>query len=61
MGDGRHTIRTEKWRYIRYADNTTELYNHDTDSLEWKNLANEEAYVKIKESLSTRLDEMLNK
>ena len=61
MGEGRNTIRTEKWRYIRYANNTEELYNHEVDSLEWKNLANDAEYYKVKSELSAKLDNILNK
>jgi choline-sulfatase len=38
---GNYAIRTDKWRYIRYADGTEELYNMDNDPNEWKNLAGE--------------------
>ena len=34
-----HSIRTERWRYIRYYDGTEELYDHDADPYEWTNLA----------------------
>ena len=34
-----HSIRTERWRYIRYYDGTEELYDHDVDPYEWTNLA----------------------
>ena len=34
-----HSIRTERWRYIRYHDGTEELYDHDVDPYEWTNLA----------------------
>ncbi len=59
MGEGRNTIRTEKWRYIRYANNNEELYNHETDSLEWENLANKPEYANIKSDLSKKMDEIL--
>ena len=36
-----HSIRTERWRYIRYHDGTEELYDHDADPNEWTNLAAE--------------------
>lgn len=36
---GNHGIRSEKWRYIRYADGTEELYDIVTDPHEWQNLA----------------------
>jgi arylsulfatase A-like enzyme len=38
-GFNNHAIRTEHWRYIRYADGTEELYNHRKDPHEWHNLA----------------------
>ena len=34
-----HAVRTEKWRYIRYANGDEELYDHDADPHEWTNLA----------------------
>ena len=34
-----HSVRTERWRYIRYHDGTEELYDHDADPHEWTNLA----------------------
>jgi len=46
-----HSVRTEKWRYIRYRDGGEELYNHDTDPLEWKNLAKDPKYASVKEEL----------
>lgn len=36
---GNHGIRSEHWRYIRYADGSEELYDHRTDPREWTNLA----------------------
>ncbi len=39
-GRDNHSLRTERWRYIRYADGSEELYDHDSDPLEWTNLAN---------------------
>ena len=33
-----HGIRTEDWRYIRYADGSEELYNMKSDPNEWNNL-----------------------
>ncbi len=34
-----HAVRDQRWRYIRYADGTEELYDHETDPNEWNNLA----------------------
>ena len=36
---GNHGIRSERWRYIRYADGSEELYDHRSDPNEWINLA----------------------
>jgi choline-sulfatase len=36
---GNHGIRTERWRYIRYADGSQELYDMQVDPNEWDNLA----------------------
>ena len=36
---GNHGIRSERWRYIRYADGTEELYDMLHDPHEWTNLA----------------------
>jgi arylsulfatase A-like enzyme len=35
---GNHGIRSERWRYIRYADGSEELYDHDNDPRAWTNL-----------------------
>jgi arylsulfatase A-like enzyme len=36
---GNHAVRSERWRYIRYADKTEELYDLAADPHEWRNLA----------------------
>ncbi len=36
---GNHGIRSEHWRYIRYADGSEELYDSQKDPNEWTNLA----------------------
>ena len=40
---GNHAIRTAKWRYIRYADGSEELYDRAADPNEWTNLAKDPA------------------
>ena len=42
-GRNNHTLRTQRWRYIRYADGTEELYDHQNDPNEWTNLARRES------------------
>jgi len=44
---GNHGIRSEKWRYIRYADGSEELYDMINDSNEWNNLAAKPEHVVI--------------
>jgi arylsulfatase A-like enzyme len=34
-------VRSERWRYIRYADGSEELYDLVADPNEWRNLARE--------------------
>jgi arylsulfatase A-like enzyme len=36
---GNHGVRSERWRYIRYADGSEELYDMKADPHEWHNLA----------------------
>ena len=50
-----HAIRSERWRYIRYADGSEELYDHEKDELEWNNLAGIATYAEIKKQLNLLL------
>ncbi len=38
-GYGNSAARSERWRYIRYANGDEELYDEEHDPYEWKNLA----------------------
>jgi arylsulfatase A-like enzyme len=40
------TLRTDRWRYIRYADGSEELYDHRADPNEWDNLAKDPNYAR---------------
>lgn len=42
-----HGIRTEDWRYIRYADGSEELYDMEMDPNEWTNLAADPQYAPV--------------
>ena len=44
---GNHGIRTERWRYIRYADGSEESYDMQSDPNEWKNRAKDPAYASV--------------
>lgn len=46
-----HALRTDRWRYIRYADGAEELYDHDKDPLERTNLATQPEFAKVKTEL----------
>ena len=45
---GSHSVRSERWRFIHYADGTEELYDHRDDPHEWKNLANDARFADVK-------------
>ncbi len=36
---GNHAVRSERWRYIHYADDSEELYDLSADPHEWHNIA----------------------
>ena len=42
-----HGIRSEHWRYIRYADGSEELYDMRKDPNEWRNLAADPKFASI--------------
>jgi arylsulfatase A-like enzyme len=49
---GNHGVRTEKWRYIVYADGSEELYDCVNDPHEWNNLAKEPKFADVKKQLA---------
>lgn len=49
---GNHAIRSERWRYIRYANGNEELYDHVVDPHEWTNLAARPDLVPVKQDLA---------
>ena len=46
-----HSVRTERWRYIRYFNGDEELYDHDNDPGEFYNLADSASLIPVKDSL----------
>lgn len=44
---GNHGIRSERWRYIRYADGSEELYDMLQDPNEWNNLAADPQFAAV--------------
>ncbi|MBX3438531.1 MAG: sulfatase [Planctomycetaceae bacterium] len=53
-----HGIRTDRWRYIHYADGSEELYDMRSDPHEWENLAANPAYAKVIAELRHLLPEV---
>jgi arylsulfatase A-like enzyme len=51
-GPGNHAVRTGTHRYIRHADGSEELYDLETDSREWTNLADRPASADRKAELA---------
>ncbi|MCA9427031.1 MAG: sulfatase, partial [Candidatus Omnitrophica bacterium] len=48
---GNHSVRSKRWRYIRYHDGSEELYDHHYDPLEWTNLAGQPLYSDVIDKL----------
>lgn len=44
---GNHGVRSERWRYIRYADGSEELHDLQTDPNEWTNLARDPQHAAV--------------
>ena len=53
--EGNHAVRTARWRFIRYADGSEELYDHDVDPGEYRNIASDTSYSLLKDWLRTYL------
>jgi choline-sulfatase len=52
FGPNNHSIRSERWRYIRYDDGSEELYDHDKDPRERTNLATSPEHRSVIKKLS---------
>ena len=55
FGQNNHAVRTDRWRYIRYADGGEELYDHSNDEYEWTNLAALPEHEGLKKELAEKL------
>jgi hypothetical protein len=49
---GVRSLHLNRWRYIRYADGSEELYDHRSDPNEWTNLAANPAHHAVKARLA---------
>ena len=47
-----HAARSERYRYIQYADGSEELYDHQVDPHEWTNLAADPSFAAVKTDLA---------
>lgn len=50
-GRNHHALRSEHYRYIRYADGGEELYDHRVDPMEFTNLAGDASLANVKQQL----------
>lgn len=55
------TLRSERWRYIRYSNGSEELYDHDRDPYEWENLAANPEFAPVLQKMRSRLSELHSK
>jgi arylsulfatase A-like enzyme len=49
------SLRTQRWRFTRYANGSLELYDHVKDPYEWKNLAGDNTYAETVKTLLEKL------
>lgn len=54
---GNESLRTERWRYIRYQNGAQELYDLRNDPNEWHNRAPDPSFSQIKSSLANLLNQ----
>jgi iduronate 2-sulfatase len=50
------SVRTERWRFTTWPDGSKELYDHDVDPIEVKNLAKDPAHAGTVQEMKTLLD-----
>jgi len=55
FGRNNHAVRGDRYRYIRYADGSEELYDHHSDPMEWTNLSAKEELANEKQRLAASL------
>ena len=54
---GDYSVRYDKWHYIKYIDDSEELYDLELDPEEWTNLAQNAEYLPIKKQLAGYIPE----
>ena len=53
--ENNHAVRSARWRYIRYSTGDEELYDHNSDAHEWRNLADDSKHAAVIKELSQHL------
>lgn len=53
--DHHATLRDRRYRYIRCANGEEELYDHQEDPYEWRNVVQDAAYQEVKQAMQRRL------
>jgi choline-sulfatase len=48
-GPDNHAVRSQRYRYIRYADGSEELYDMESDPNEWTNLVSDADYASVRD------------
>jgi arylsulfatase A-like enzyme len=54
-GRNNHALRSQHYRYIRYADGGEELYDHRADPMEYNNLAENSKMADVKNQMAAWL------
>jgi arylsulfatase A-like enzyme len=54
-GRGCHSLRDARFRYTRYRNGAEELYDHENDPHEWRNLSSDPRFAAVKASLARSL------
>lgn len=54
-----HSLRTDEWAFMRYSDDSEELYDMNNDPLQFTNLAGKSEFQEITNSLATQLQQRL--
>jgi arylsulfatase A-like enzyme len=53
--EGNYSVRSDRWRLIHYRDGNEELYDHQADPNEWRNLASDSQHAEALKRLRTSL------
>ena len=56
---GNNSLRTDRWRYIRYNEGSEELYDLKNDPNEWHNLAGQKKHAETRRALAEKLEARL--